>query len=167
VVTTQTVPLIALAPLLVVLLGFSILPKLILVSLICFFPITVNTVDGLASVDPDMVKLMRSLGAGRWDMFRLVEWPSALPRLFSGAKVAATYSVIGALVGEWAGSYEGLGHVIIQAEGELDTELLFAAFGLLTIMGIGLFTLVACAERLLLPWYRSESRTSASIEGGH
>jgi ABC-type nitrate/sulfonate/bicarbonate transport system permease component len=161
VIVSQTVPIVALAPVLVVLLGFTILPKLIIVALICFFPITVNAVDGFHSVDPDLVKLMRSLGAGRWRIFHTVEWPSALPYIFSGAKVAVTFSVVGALFGEWAGSSEGLGYLITQKESQFDTGALFAAIALLSLIGIGLFAIVSAAERRLLPWYYSERRRDA------
>ncbi|MGH2443158.1 MAG: ABC transporter permease [Chloroflexota bacterium] len=156
VIGTQTVPLIALAPILVVALGFSILPKLIIVCLVCFFPITVNAVDGFKGVDPDLINLMRSLGARRWMLFRNVEWPAALPAIFTGAKVAVTFAVIGAIWGEWVGSSEGLGWVMIQKEGQLDTGALFAAMAILTIMGIALFASVSIAERLLLPWYHAD-----------
>lgn len=156
VIASQTVPVLALAPILVVLLGITLLPKLIIVALVCFFPITVNAVDGLKSVDPDLVKMMRTLGAGRGRLFRDVELPSALPYLFSGAKVAVTFSVIGALFGEWVGSSEGLGYVMTQEQAQLDTSGLFAAVVVLTLIGILLFLAVALAERLLLPWYHDE-----------
>jgi ABC-type nitrate/sulfonate/bicarbonate transport system permease component len=161
VIVSQTVPVVALAPVLVVLLGFTILPKLIIVGLICFFPIVVNAVDGFHSVDPDLVKLMRSLGAGRWRTFRTVEWPSALPFIFSGAKVAVTFSVVGALFGEWAGSSEGLGYLMTQKESQFDTGALFAAIALLSLIGIGLFAVVSMAERRLLPWYYRDRRRNA------
>lgn len=161
VIVSQTVPVVALAPVLVVLLGFTILPKLIIVALICFFPITVNAVDGFHSVDPDLTKLMRSLGAGRWRTFRAIEWPSALPFIFSGAKVAVTFSVVGALFGEWAGSSEGLGYLMTQKQSQFDTGALFAAIALLSLIGIGLFALVSVAERLLLPWYHGDGRRKA------
>jgi ABC-type nitrate/sulfonate/bicarbonate transport system permease component len=161
VIVSQTVPVVALAPVLVVLLGFTILPKLIIVALICLFPITVNAVDGFRSVDPDLVKLMRSLGAGRWRIFRTVEWPSALPFIFSGAKVAVTFSVVGALFGEWAGSSEGLGYLMTQKESQFDTGALFAAIALLSLIGIGLFAVVSIAERRLLPWYYTDTRRDA------
>jgi ABC-type nitrate/sulfonate/bicarbonate transport system permease component len=161
VIVSQTVPVVALAPVLVVLLGFTILPKLIIVALICFFPITVNAVDGFHSVDPDLVKMMRSFGAGRWRIFRAVEWPSALPFIFSGAKVAVTFSVVGALFGEWAGSSEGLGYLMTQKESQFDTGALFAAIALLSLIGIALFAVVSLAERLLLPWYHGDGRRKA------
>lgn len=161
IIASQTIPLIALAPILVVLLGFTILPKLIVVALICFFPIAVNTVDGFKSVDPDQINLLRTLGAGRWRLFRDVQFPTALPYLFSGTKVAATFSVIGAIFGEWVGSSEGLGYVMIQKSAQLDTAALFSAVLILAIIGITLFAVVALAERLLLPWYHTEKKRDA------
>jgi ABC-type nitrate/sulfonate/bicarbonate transport system permease component len=158
VIASQTVPALALAPVLVVLFGYSITPKLVIVALVCFFPITVNVVDGFKSVDPDLVRLVRSLGAGRWKLFRTVEWPAALPFLFSGAKVAVTYSVVGALFAEYVGSFEGLGHLMTERQSQFDIEGLFAAMGVLTLIGVGLFALVSVAERLLLPWYHTEQR---------
>lgn len=165
VIVSQTVPVVALAPVLIVLLGFTIVPKLIIVALICFFPLTVNAVDGFRSVDPDLVKLMRSFGAGRGTIFRLVEWPSALPFIFSGARVAVTFSVVGALFGEWAGSSEGLGYLMTQKESQFDTGALFAAIALLSLIGIALFALVSAAERLLLPWYHGGRRRALQVRG--
>jgi putative hydroxymethylpyrimidine transport system permease protein len=152
IIASQTVPVIALAPILLVIFGYSILPKLIIVCLICFFPMVVNTVDGLKSVDPDLINLMRTLGAGKWRLFRDVVWPTALPYLFSGAKVAVTYSVVGALFGELAGSSDGLEHFMTQMAAQFETAASFASMAVLTVMGIGLFAMVALLERLLLPW---------------
>jgi putative hydroxymethylpyrimidine transport system permease protein len=158
VIASQTVPVLALAPVLVVLFGFTIAPKLIIVALVCFFPITVNAVDGFRSVDRDLVRLVRSMGGGRFTIFRAVEWPAALPFLFSGARVAVTYSVIGALFAEYVGSFEGLGHLMADAQSQFETDTLFAAIGALSIIGILLFAAVSLAERLLLPWYHAEDR---------
>ena len=120
-VASQTVPIVVVAPILVVWLGFGIGPKLAIIALICFFPITVNTLDGLGSVDPDLVKMMRTLDADRWQTLRRVEAPTALPYFFSGAKIAVAVAVIGAVFGEWAGSSSGLGHLIQQASAQLQT----------------------------------------------
>ncbi|HLJ68416.1 MAG TPA: ABC transporter permease [Chloroflexota bacterium] len=166
VIATQTVPVIALAPILVVLLGFGLMPKLIVVCLICFFPITVNAVDGFKSVDPDLVNLMRTLGAGRGRIFRDIEWPSALPFIFSGARVAITYCVIGALYGELVGSFEGLGWLMQQEQSQFNTPLIFAAMAVLSLMGMGLFGLVALAERLLLPWHREPGGDALAGDAG-
>jgi ABC-type nitrate/sulfonate/bicarbonate transport system permease component len=161
VIISQTIPMIALAPILVVLLGFTILPKLIIVALICFFPIVVNTVDGFESVDQDLVNLLRTFGANRRQILREVEWPTALPYVFSGAKVAATFSVVGALYGEWAGSTDGLGYLMIQKESEFDVTIIFAALVILAALGMSLFLLVALAERLAMPWQRDDHSSAA------
>ena len=114
-------PIIVVAPILVVWFGFGITPKLLIIALICFFPITVNTLDGLRSVDPDAVKLMRTLDAGRGTILRRLELPAALPFLFSGAKIAVAVAVIGAVFGEWSGSDSGLGHLMLESSAQLLT----------------------------------------------
>lgn len=164
---SQSVPLLALAPILVVLFGYSILPKLIMVCLICFFPVVVNTVDGFKSVDPDLVNLMRSLGAGKLRLLRDVEIPTALPYIFSGAKVAATFAVVGAIVGEWVGSSEGLGYLMIQKESQFDTAMIFSAMFILTILGISMFLAVSVAERVLMPWHQKDDARKALRSRGH
>lgn len=164
VIVSQTVPVVAIAPILVVVLGFTILPKLIVVCLVCLFPIVVNTVDGFRGVDRDLVNLMRTLGAGRLRIFREVEWPTALPYLFSGMKVAATYSVVGALYGEWVGSSSGLGYLMTQKMAQFDTAIIFAALVILSVIGIAFFGLIVTLQRVLMPWYRGDNR--GSIAGG-
>jgi ABC-type nitrate/sulfonate/bicarbonate transport system permease component len=156
-IASQTVPIVVLAPILVVWFGFGITPKLVIVALICFFPITVNTLDGLRSVDPDLIKMMRALGADRLQRLRLVEAPSALPYAFSGAKVAVTVSVIGAVFAEYVGSSEGLGHLINQAQAQLLTARSFAAVVVLSAMAIGLFLLLSLLERQIVNWNEREA----------
>lgn len=154
-VASQTVPVIAIAPILVVWFGFGIGPKLMIIALVCFFPITVNALDGLRSVDPDLVKMMRTLDANRWQLLRRVEAPAALPYAFSGAKIAIAVAVIGAVFGEWAGSDSGLGHLMLQASAQLQTALLFAAIVVLSAIAISLFGLLSLAERRLIPWHHA------------
>jgi putative hydroxymethylpyrimidine transport system permease protein len=149
---SQTIPIVILAPILVVWFGFGLTPKLVIVALICFFPITVNTLDGLRSVDPDLTKMMRSLGAGRLQRLWRAELPTALPYAFSGARVAITVSVIGAVFAEYVGSSEGLGHLINQAQAQLLTARSFAAVVVLSAMALGLFALVTLVERRLVTW---------------
>ena len=155
-VASQTVPVVAIAPVLVVWLGFGIGPKLAIVALVCFFPITVNTLDGLRSVDPEMTRMMRSLDAGRAQTLRRVEVPSALPFLLSGAKVAAVVAVIGAVFGEWSGSDQGLGHLILVAQGQLQTARVFAAVVVLSALALLLFGALALLERRVAWWGRAE-----------
>ena len=153
-VVSQTVPTVVLAPVLAILLGYGIAPKLVVVAVVCFFPIVVNAVDGLRATDPELVRMMRTLHGGRLAIFRRVEFPGALPQIFSGARVAATYAAVGAVFGEWTGSTSGLGFVILQAQPALATARIFAAVLILSALALALFGLVALAERLLVPWQR-------------
>jgi putative hydroxymethylpyrimidine transport system permease protein len=154
-IASQSVPTVVLAPVLVLVLGFGIGPKLAVIALFCFFPIAVNTIDGLASVDREYVRMMQTLDASRLAIFRRVEFPSALPSIFTGMRIGATYAAIGAVFGEWAGASEGLGWEMLQAKGRLDTPLVFAAVAIVTAIAIALFLLVALLERLLIPWART------------
>ncbi|HZA58567.1 MAG TPA: ABC transporter permease [Solirubrobacterales bacterium] len=151
-VASQTIPIVVLAPILVVWFGFGIFPKLLIIALICFFPITVNAYDGLRSVDPDLLKMMRTLGAGRGQTLRRAELPWALPFIFSGAKIAVAVAVIGAVFAEWAGADSGLGHLILVSSGELSTSLTFAAIVVLSAIAICLFALLALVERRVVTW---------------
>ena len=151
-VASQTVPVIAIAPVLVVWFGFGIGPKLAIIALVCFFPVTVNTLDGLRAVDPEQVKMMRTLDADRRRILRAVEIPTALPYLASGTRIAAAVAVIGAVFGEWTGSDEGLGHLILVSQGQLQTARVFAAVALLSAMAIALFALIGLAERRWAWW---------------
>jgi putative hydroxymethylpyrimidine transport system permease protein len=156
VVASQAVPVIVIAPILVIWFGFGMGPKLMVIALICFFPVAVNTLDGLRAVDRDQVRMFRTLGAGRWDILRRLELPSALPYLFSGAKVAVAVAVIGAVFGELVGSDAGLGHAIQVGTAQLLTARVFAAVLLLSAMAIALFALVSAVERRAVPWAHSE-----------
>jgi putative hydroxymethylpyrimidine transport system permease protein len=151
-IASQTIPIIVLAPILVILLGYGIMPKLVIVALICFFPIVVNGLDGLRSVDDDFIRMMRTLDGGRWAIFRRIEFPAALPLIFSGMRIAATFAAIGAVFGEWSGSNAGLGFVMQAATPNLQTARIFAAILILTMIALLLFALVSLLERLLVPW---------------
>lgn len=157
-VLSQAVPTVLLAPVLAILLGYGIEPKLVVVAVVCFFPVVVNAVDGLRSADPQLLLLMRALHAGRIETFRRVEFPGALPAIFSGARVAATYAAVGAVFGEWAGSSSGLGFVILQAQPALDTARIVAAVLILSAVALCLYAAVTLAERLLIPWHTEASR---------
>jgi putative hydroxymethylpyrimidine transport system permease protein len=149
---SQTVPIIVLAPILVILLGYGIAPKLVIVALICFFPIVVNGIDGLRSVDAELILMMRTLDASRWAILRRVEFPAALPSIFSGLRIAATFAAIGAVFGEWSGSSQGLGYVMLAATPNLLTARIFAAIVLLTAVALVLFGVVSLLERIFVPW---------------
>jgi ABC-type nitrate/sulfonate/bicarbonate transport system permease component len=155
-VASQAVPVVILAPVLALWLGFGLLPKLAVIALVSFFPIVVTTSAGLAAVDPDLLKLMRTFDASRMRTFWHVELPSALPGLFTGMKVAAAVSVIGAVFAEWNGANSGLGYVILQSLPQLLAARGMAAVVILSLFAILLFGLLALAERLALPWVYQE-----------
>ena len=152
VIASQTIPIVAIAPILVIWFGFGIVPKILVVALVCFFPITVATLNGLSSVDPEAPKLMRTLYASRWQVFRRISVPGALPYLFTGIKISIVFAPIGALFGEWVGSSAGLGHQILQDNAQLQTARLFAAVAILSAIGLALFGLAALAERRVVTW---------------
>ena len=159
-VGSQAVPIVIVAPLLVVWFGFGIVPKLGIIALVCFFPVVVTTLDSLAAVDPEQRKLLRTLDATRWQEFRWVEAPAALPGALSGAKIAVAVAVIGAVFAEYAGSSEGLGNVILHATPQLATARAYAAVALLAAFAILLFSLLSLAERVLVPWARRDTEWS-------
>ena len=160
VVSSQTIPTLAIAPLLVIWFGFGPLPKVLVVAVFGFFPVAVSTLRGIESVEDDTIRLMRSLGAGRWATFIGVRLPAALPTAFSGVRLAAVYAPIGAITGEWVGAQNGLGPLMINANSTLDTALVFAAILYLTVIAIALVLTVSVVEHYAIPWYflvRSEA----------
>jgi NitT/TauT family transport system permease protein len=154
-VMSQTIPKVAIAPILVVWLGFGLLPKIAIVFLISFFPIVVSTVVGLKSVESDMIDLVRSMGAKTLKIMLRVRAPSALPQMFAGFKIAICLSVVGAIVGEFVGSDRGLGYLLLTSTGTLDGTLVWSALFILIGIGIILFATVSKLERLALPWHVS------------
>lgn len=151
-VASQAIPILVIAPILVVWFGFGIGPKIAVVALICFFPIAVATADGLRSVDPEAVKMMRSLDASRRQVLWRLEAPNALPFAFSGGKIAITFAPIAAVFGEWVGADSGLGHMILQDNANLQTARVFAAAAVLAAIALALFALLALAERRVVRW---------------
>jgi NitT/TauT family transport system permease protein/putative hydroxymethylpyrimidine transport system permease protein len=153
-VGSQAIPVVLVAPLFIIAFDYGLWPKVAIVALVCFFPVTVNLMDGLRSVAPEQLKLLRSLGASRLQTLWKVELPSALPNLFSGLKIAATVSVIGAVFGEMAGAESGLGYLVLLDNHQLQTPRAYAGVVLLAALAVGLFALTALAERLAVPWKR-------------
>jgi putative hydroxymethylpyrimidine transport system permease protein len=151
-IATQAIPIPLLAPLLVVWLGFGLLPKLTVVALVSFFPVLVTTLAGLGAVDRDLLKLLATFDAGRWQTFRRIELPSALPGVFTGAKLAAVFSVIAAILGEQAGSNSGLGYLLTVTVANLEMSEAFASVFVLAAFAILLFALLTLAERRTVPW---------------
>lgn len=157
---SQTVPVVVIAPVLAIIFGYSLTPKLILVALLCFFPIVVGTLDGLSAVDADLRRTMLTLYGTRWSIFRRVEFPAALPSMFTGLRLSAAYASTAAVFGEYSGSSDGLGHVMRQAVPQLQSALVFAAIALLSAMSIALFVLVTALERALVGWAHEGKSTN-------
>ncbi|MFZ1995363.1 MAG: ABC transporter permease [Solirubrobacteraceae bacterium] len=151
-IASQTIPIPILAPVLIFWLGFGILPKLVVIALVSFFSIVVTTLAGFAAVDPDLIKLMRTFDMPRRRLFLSVELPSALPGVFTGAKIAVIVAVIGAVFAEQAGANSGLGYLFNQSIAQLDTARAYAAVVVLSLFAIALFALLTLAERLTVPW---------------
>lgn len=152
IVASQAIPILVFAPILVIWFGYGIGPKLIVVALVCFFPIAVATADGLRSVDPEATKMMRTLDASRWQLLWRLEAPTALPFTFSGAKIGATFAPIAAVFGEWVGADSGLGHLILQDNAQLETARVFAAAFVLSMIALTLYGLLTVAERRVVTW---------------
>src|ERR1700730_11083621 len=150
-ISSQAMPKVAVAPLLLVWFGFGLLPKVLIAFLIAFFPIVINTAVGLASIEPDKIDLARSMGFGAAATFLKIRLPNALPAIFGGLKISITLAVVGAVVGEFVGGDAGLGYLLMVANGSMDTRLLFAGIVALTVLGVVLFLLVELAERLAIP----------------
>jgi NitT/TauT family transport system permease protein len=158
----QVIPKIAIAPLFIVWLGFGPSPKILVAVLMAFFPIVISCLAGLRTVDPEILELTSTMGASRFKTFMKIRFPASLPQLMSGLKVAATLAVTGAVVGEFVGSNEGLGYVILQANGNVDTAMLFAALIIMSFLGIVLFAIIEIAEKLLIPWHSSRRAGSST-----
>ena len=152
VIGSQAVPVPVIAPLAILVLGFGLAPKVLLVALVCFFPVTINLYDGLRDANPEARRLLRSLQATSWQRLRLVEGPAALPAAFTGLKIAAAVAVIGAVFAEWAGADAGLGHALLIANGQLETARAFAATLLLFLLAVALYGAFALLERRLVDW---------------
>ena len=154
-VASQAVPVVVIAPLLVVWFGFDLAPKLAIIALVSFFPVVVTTLDALRRVDPELLKLLRTMDASRWQAFRFAELPAAAPAALSGARIAVAVAVIGAVFAEYAGSSAGLGHLMLQAIPQLETARAYAAVAILAAFAVALFAALSLAERRLSPGGRA------------
>lgn len=158
-VVSQTIPMIVLAPLLVLWFGYGLTPKIVVVALIVFFPVVVSTVAGLTGVDAEMVGLVRSMGAGRMQVLRMVAIPAAIPAFFSGLRISSAYAVAGAVVGEWVGASSGLGLFIDRSKASFRIDRVFVAIVIVAALSMLLFALVGLAARLASPWRYVDGRT--------
>jgi NitT/TauT family transport system permease protein len=152
ILASQAMPKLALAPIMVVWMGFGIAPKVVITALICFFPLLENTIIGLTSTNPHQLELFRALSATNWQTFIKLRVPSALPVIFTGLRVAVTLAVVGAVVGEYVGANKGLGALVIVTQGSFDTPLMFAIFVYLTVIGIVLYKLMQMLETTFFSW---------------
>jgi len=150
-VTLNMIPKVAMAPLFIVWLSYGIGPNIVIGFAICFFPMVINTSRGLAEVEPDLIDLVRVIRASRWQIFRKIALPSALPFIFSGMRVAAVLAVAGAIVGEFIGSDQGLGYLMMSLQATLDTPGMFMALALVTLIGVALYGIVILTERAIVP----------------
>ena len=161
-VITQTIPTVAIAPLLVLWFGYEMTPKIVLIVLVTFFPVTVGLLDGFRSADRDAINLMRSMGANQWQIFRHIKAPSALPQLFSGLRIAAAYSVVGAVISEWLGGFSGLGVYMTRVKKAFAFDKMFAVIFLISAVSLLLMALVDLAERKCMPYRHIEENNQKS-----
>jgi NitT/TauT family transport system permease protein len=161
-VSSQAVPKVAIAPLFLVWFGFGLLPKVLIAFLIAFFPVVINTAMGLASLEREKIYLAQSMGLGPFATFFKIQLPNALPSIFAGLKISITFAVVGAVVGEFVGGQGGLGYLLLIANGNMDTALLFAGIVALTVLGVVLFALIGLLERLVLPPHAVERASFGS-----
>lgn len=160
IVISQNVPLIVLAPLLVIWFGFGMLPKVLIVALVGFFPIAVGMTEALLRADPEMIELVRSMGASRMQVLRTVRLPGALPAFFAGLRISATYAIFGAVIGEWVGASSGLGLFITRSQRAYRTDQVFVAVIVIAALSIALFYIVGYAARLAMPWQAATTEES-------
>ncbi|XKI11777.1 ABC transporter permease [Sporosarcina sp. ANT_H38] len=159
-ILSQNIPTIVLAPLLVIWFGFGMLPKVIVIVLVCFFPITIATLDGFRQTDRDLLHYMKMSGATNRQVFWKLQWPHALPSIFSGLKIAGTYSVMGAVISEWLGANKGIGVYMTLASSSFKTDRVFVAILLIMILSLTFFAIIALIEKWLLTWQRQGGNSS-------
>jgi ABC-type nitrate/sulfonate/bicarbonate transport system permease component len=163
-VVSQTLPIIAIAPLLIIWFGFGLFPKVLVVALVTFFPVAVSLVEGFAATDPEATDLLRSMGASRWRTFVLLRLPGALPQFFAGLRIAITYAVVGAVFAEYVGAETGLGIYLQEQKNAARTDLVLAAVAVIAVLSLLLFAATYLFQQLVIPWYRL-SRRAASESG--
>ncbi len=157
-VVSQTIPIMVLAPLFAMWFGFGILPKIMVVILVCFFPIVVSLLEGLNSLDQDLLNLMKSMKANHWQIFYLAKFPASLSNFFSGLKIAATYSIIGAVIGEWMGGKSGLGVYMTRVRQSFALDKVFASILIIILLSIILFKIIEFIQFLVMPWRRAMNK---------
>ncbi|MCK9217855.1 MAG: ABC transporter permease [Firmicutes bacterium] len=157
IITSQTVPMITIAPLFAIWFGFGYLPKIIIVALVCFFPITISLLEGLASVEEDLLNLIKSMGASKVQLYKIIKLPSAMPGFFSGLKISGTYSITGATIGEWVGGKKGLGVYMLRVKSSFATDKVFATIIIITLLSLGMLKIISYIERKAMPWVHDKN----------
>jgi len=152
-VISQTIPIIAVAPLIMIWFGFGLLPKVVVVALVCFFPIAINLADGFRTVDIEMIRLMKTMGATKWQIFKMVKLPGAMPFFFSGLRIAGTYSVMGAVISEWLGASKGLGILLTRSSQSFLTDRVFATIIVIVFLSLVIFALVEMIAKVTMRWH--------------
>ena len=155
-ITSQTIPIITLAPLFIIWFGYGLLPKIIIVILICFFPITISLLSGFANADSEQINLLKSMKARKFHIYKYIKLPYSLPGFFSGLKIAATYSIMGATIGEWVGGKDGIGVFMLRAKHSFATDKVFGAILIITVLSILFIRLINAIEKKSMPWKKFE-----------
>ncbi len=153
-VVSQTIPIVSLAPLFIIWFGYEMLPKVIVVALVCFFPVVISVVEAMGAVDREMINLLRLMGAGSWQVFTKVKLPAAMPAFFAGLKIAATYSIMGAVIGEWLGASKGLGVYMTRAAHSYQTGSVLASVVVISSLSLMVFALIELLARFTMPWHQ-------------
>ncbi len=158
ILVSQTIPIIFIAPLLVIWFGYGLLPKVVVAALVGFFPVAISFHSGLAAADPEIMDLLKTMGAGQWTIMRIVKIPGALPSLFAGLRISATYGIMAAVIGEWLGASKGLGVFMTRASHSFLVDRVFAAILVVSVLSVGVVLLVNTVQRLVMPWYFRQYR---------
>ncbi|WP_018933079.1 ABC transporter permease [Gracilibacillus lacisalsi] len=159
-IMSQNIPIIVLAPLLVIWFGFGVTPKLLIITLVCFFPVAVSTIDGLRHTNPELIHYMKMAGATKKQIFTKLELPHAVPQMFSGLKISATYSVMGAVISEWLGANKGIGVYMTLASSSFRTDRVFVAILFIMILCLIFFAIIIAAEKIILKWHPGKEEQS-------
>lgn len=158
IITSQTIPIVTIAPLFAIWFGFGYLPKVVIVVLVCFFPTTISFLEGLASVEEDLLNLVKSMGASKMQLYKIVKLPAAMPSFFSGLKISATYSIMGATIGEWVGGKNGLGVYMLRVKQSFATDKVFATIIIITLLSLSIIKVIEFIERKSMPWIYNKNQ---------
>lgn len=158
IITSQTIPIITIAPLFAIWFGFGYFPKVVIVVLVCFFPITISLLEGLASVEEDLLNLIKSMGASKLQLYKMVKLPAAMPSFFSGLKISATYSIMGATIGEWVGGKNGLGVYMLRVKHSFATDKVFATIIVITLLSLAILKTIGLIEKMSMPWIYNQNK---------